>query len=84
MNILLTLYIATNLISCSNKDEKVSLIKEDSFEVQMIEAYNEGLKELNKGDILILDNRYMAHGRTKFQFDKKGLNSRVLLRTWIK
>tara|TARA_Y100001970_G_scaffold293120_1_gene437882 strand:+ start:72 stop:899 length:828 start_codon:yes stop_codon:yes gene_type:complete len=40
--------------------------------------------KLNKGDILILDNRYMAHGRTKFQFDKKGHNSRVLLRTWIK
>ena len=40
--------------------------------------------KLNKGDILILDNRYMAHGRTKFQFDKKGQNSRVLLRTWIK
>ena len=39
------------LVSCSQKEEKVSLIKENNLEMQMIEAYNEGLKELNKGDI---------------------------------
>ena len=39
------------LISCSEKEEKISLIKEDNLEMQMIEAYNEGLKEFNRGDI---------------------------------
>ena len=52
------LFITLNLISCSNKDEKVSLIKEDSFEMQMIEAYNEGLKELNKGDIFFAAKKF--------------------------
>ncbi len=52
------LFMTLNLISCSNKDEKVSLIKEDSFEMQMIEAYNEGLKELNKGDIFFAAKKF--------------------------
>ena len=40
------------LFSCSEKEEKVSLIKEDILELQMIEAYKEGLKEFNNGLVL--------------------------------
>ena len=36
--------------SCSQNEEKISIIKEDNLEMQMIEAYNEGLKEFNRGD----------------------------------
>ena len=46
------------LISCSEKQEKVSLIKEDNLEMQMIEAYNEGLKEFNKGDIFFAAKKF--------------------------
>ena len=46
------------LVSCSQKEEKVSLIKENNLEMQMIEAYNEGLKELNKGDIFFAAKKF--------------------------
>ena len=37
--------------SCSKEEEKISVIEENKLEMQMIEAYNEGLKELEKGDV---------------------------------
>ena len=30
--------------SCSKKEEKISIIEEKNLEMQMIEAYNEGIK----------------------------------------
>ena len=46
------------LVSCSQKEEKVSLIKENNLEMQMIDAYNEGLKELNRGDIFFAAKKF--------------------------
>ena len=56
--ILLYWFIIFILVSCSQKEEKVSLIKENNLEMQMIEAYNEGLKELNKGDIFFAAKKF--------------------------
>ena len=37
--------------SCSKeKEKKVSIVEEESLEMQMIKAYNDGLKELDRGD----------------------------------
>ena len=47
--ILLIFLILT--ISCS-KDEKISVVKEKNIETQMIEAFKEGYKELENGDVL--------------------------------
>ncbi len=55
---LIFLLIIFTFISCSQKEEKVSVIKEDNLEMQMIEAYNEGLKELNKGDIFFAAKKF--------------------------
>ena len=55
---LLSIFIILSLTSCSQKTEKVSLIKENNLEMQMIEAYNEGLKELNKGDIFFAAKKF--------------------------
>ena len=57
-NFLLSLFILFCLISCAEKKEKVSLIKEDILEMQMIEAYNEGLKEFNRGDIFFAVKKF--------------------------
>lgn len=54
LSILLLLF----LVSCSEKEEKISLIKEDNLEMQMIEAYNEGLKEFNQGDIFFAAKKF--------------------------
>ncbi len=49
-NFLIYIIILVISFSCSQKEEKISIIKEDNLEMQMIEAYNEGLKEFNRGD----------------------------------
>ena len=36
--------------SCSKDKEKISIVEEENLEMQMIKAYNEGLKELERGD----------------------------------
>ena len=55
---LLSLLIIFSLISCSEKEEKISLIKEDNLEMQMIDAYKEGLKEFNNGDIFFAAKKF--------------------------
>jgi len=57
-NFFLTLFILLGLISCSEKKEKISIIKEVNLEKQMIEAYNEGLKEFNSGDIFFAAKKF--------------------------
>tara|TARA_Y100000992_G_scaffold290446_1_gene245952 strand:+ start:74 stop:913 length:840 start_codon:yes stop_codon:yes gene_type:complete len=44
--------------SCSEKKEKVSIIKEDNLEMQMITAYKEGLEEFNRGDIFFAAKKF--------------------------
>ena len=58
INFLFFLLLILNLASCSKKEEKVSLIKEKNLEMQMIEAYNEGLKEFNKGDVIFAAKKF--------------------------
>ncbi len=41
-----------NFNSCTKKDEKISIVEEKSLETQMIDAYNEGLEELEKNDVI--------------------------------
>ena len=50
-NFLILFFISLILSSCSEKEERVSIIKEDNLEMQMIEAYTQGLEEFDKGDI---------------------------------
>ncbi len=58
LKFVLFLYVMIILVSCSQKEEKISLIKENNLELQMIEAYEEGLKELNKGDIFFAAKKF--------------------------
>ena len=57
-NFFLSIFIILSLISCTEKEEKVSLIKENVLEMQMIEAYNEGLKEFNNGDVFFAAKKF--------------------------
>ncbi len=45
-------------ISCSKKTIEKSTIKETNLELQMIEAYREGKKELQKGDVLYAAKKF--------------------------
>tara|TARA_B100001175_G_scaffold284197_1_gene264454 strand:- start:545 stop:1384 length:840 start_codon:yes stop_codon:yes gene_type:complete len=44
--------------SCSKKKEKISIIEEQSLEMQMIQAYDEGLKELERGDAIYAAKKF--------------------------
>ena len=57
-NFFLYFFFILGFISCSEKEEKISLIKEDNLEMQMIEAYQEGLNEYNKGDIFFAAKKF--------------------------
>ncbi len=45
--IILLLFLNT---SCSKEKEKISIVEEESLEMQMINAYSNGLRELDEGD----------------------------------
>ena len=52
--LLLTLFI----VSCSKKEEKVSLIKEKDLDLQVLEAYKEGMSSLESGDVLFAAKKF--------------------------
>ena len=56
LNFLIILFF---LYSCSGKDnEKVSVIGDGELETQMIEAYKEGMRELEKGDVIYASKKF--------------------------
>ena len=44
--------------SCSKEKEKITIIEEESLEMQMIKAYNEGLAYLEKGDPIYASKKF--------------------------
>ena len=47
-----------NFNSCTKKDEKISIVEEKSLETQMIDAYNAGLEELEKNDVIYAARKF--------------------------
>ncbi len=45
-------------LSCSKKNIEKSQIKETNLELEMIEAYKEGVKELKRGDVLLAAKKF--------------------------
>lgn len=45
-------------ISCSKETKKISVIKEKNLDLQMLEAYKEGLENLEKGDVLYAAKKF--------------------------
>ena len=57
-NFLIILVLALFVISCSKKEIKKSVIKEKSLELQVQEAYNEGVKALEVNDVLFAAKKF--------------------------
>ena len=55
---IIILIVFLNLYSCTKKDEKISLVEEKSLEMQMIDAYNAGLEELEKNDVIYAARKF--------------------------
>ena len=57
-NLLYFFVILIFCLSCSKQPVEKSIINETNLELQMIEAYNEGLKELRRGDALFAAKKF--------------------------
>ena len=55
---IIILIVFLNLYSCTKKDEKISMVEEKSLEMQMIDAYNTGLEELEKNDVIYAARKF--------------------------
>ena len=57
-NFFLILVITITCISCSKETKKVSVINEKNLNSQVIEAYKEGMKSLEEGDVLFAAKKF--------------------------
>ena len=44
--------------ACSKKEETVTVLKEKNLETQMIEVYNQAMKELERGDVIYAGKKF--------------------------
>ena len=54
----LIIFLIFLVSSCTKEKEKISIIEEESLETQMIKTYNEGLKELDRGDVIYAAKKF--------------------------
>ena len=57
-NIIYIFFISIFVISCAKENIKKSTIKETNLELQRIEAYEEGLRELKNGDVIFAAKKF--------------------------
>ncbi len=57
-NVFLILSILILFFSCSKKEVKENIILEKSLEMQVLEAYEEGMKALDSGDVLFAAKKF--------------------------
>lgn len=59
LNLIFSYFIFIVLIfSCSKKEEKVTVLKEQNLETQMIEIYNQAMEEFEKGDVIYAGKKF--------------------------
>ena len=57
-DIIVIVFLATLLFSCSKKEIKKTEIVEKSLELQVLEAYEEGMRALNENDVLYAAKKF--------------------------
>ena len=58
LNKFIIILLFFSALSCAKKEEKIVVEKEKSLEMQMIDAYNEGLAELEKNDAIYAARKF--------------------------
>ena len=46
------------IFACSKKEEKVTIITEKNLETQMMEVYNQGMEEFERGDAIYASKKF--------------------------
>ena len=52
------LLILVFIFSCSKKNDKITVLKEKNLETQMIEVYNQAMKEFERGDVIYAGKKF--------------------------
>ena len=52
------LLIFVFIFSCSKKNDKITVLKEKNLETQMIEVYNQAMKEFERGDVIYAGKKF--------------------------
>ena len=55
---LIYIIIFSLLYSCSKKEDNITVLKEKNLEAQMIEVYNQALKEFERGDVIYAGRKF--------------------------
>ena len=55
---ILILLVFVHIISCSKKNENLTVLKEKNLETQMIEVYNQAMEEFNRGDVIYAGKKF--------------------------
>ena len=58
LNLILIIFLILVNLSCSQEFEKKSVILEKNIDGQILEAWNEGLKELERGEVLLAAKKF--------------------------
>ncbi len=58
IKLLLSLFLVMLSLSCAKNENKISVIKEKNLDSQVLEAYEEGLKSLNEGDVIFAAKKF--------------------------
>ena len=58
LNIFLYLTFLSLILSCSKKEVKVTVLNEKNLETQMIEVYNQAMKEFERGDVIYAGKKF--------------------------
>ena len=55
---ILIIFLVVSLTSCNSKQEKISILETGNLEIQMIDAYKDAYKELEKGDVIYAAKKF--------------------------
>ena len=58
LSIIIFFFLIIFITSCNSKKEKISIIESDNLEMQMIDAYKEAYKELDRGDAIFAAKKF--------------------------
>ena len=58
LNIFFYLIFLSLILSCSKKEVEVTVLKEKNLETQMIEVYNQAMKEFERGDVIYAGKKF--------------------------
>ena len=58
MHNFICLLVLILILSCSKKEEKVTILKENNLETQMIEVYNQAMTEFERGDVIFAGKKF--------------------------